>query len=67
MKLKWFAILLAIVLMVVPVTTASSAETDIVDTAIAAGSFTTLVAAVQKAGLVEYSFVSCGSSKSFVY
>jgi uncharacterized surface protein with fasciclin (FAS1) repeats len=31
----------------------SHAKTDIVDTAVAAGSFTTLVAAVQAAGLVE--------------
>jgi len=34
-------------------TSARAADADIVDTAVAAGSFTTLVAAVQAAGLVE--------------
>ena len=34
-------------------TTARAADADIVDTAVAAGSFTTLVAAVQAAGLVD--------------
>jgi uncharacterized surface protein with fasciclin (FAS1) repeats len=45
----------AAALMAAPVlsTPAQAADMDIVDTAVAAGSFTTLVAAVQAAGLVE--------------
>jgi uncharacterized surface protein with fasciclin (FAS1) repeats len=49
-------LLLALVLVLTPVATfAQSAEptADIVDTAVAAGDFTTLVAAVQAAGLVD--------------
>ncbi|MTI42916.1 fasciclin domain-containing protein [Roseibium hamelinense] len=41
------------ILLVVPLTAAKAAEKDIVDTAVGAGSFNTLVAAVQAAGLVD--------------
>ncbi len=45
---------LAVTLLLIPTLHAAKAETkDIVDTAVAAGSFKTLVAAVQAAGLVE--------------
>ncbi|MBO6755275.1 MAG: fasciclin domain-containing protein [Roseibium sp.] len=40
-------------LLVVPFSVAKAAEKDIVDTAVGAGSFNTLVAAVQAAGLVD--------------
>ncbi|WP_409994788.1 fasciclin domain-containing protein [Blastopirellula marina] len=45
--------LLAAVALVRPAVAAEKAEKDIVDTAVAAGDFTTLVAAVKAAGLVE--------------
>ncbi|WP_282044717.1 fasciclin domain-containing protein [Roseibium album] len=40
-------------LLVVPLSVAKAGEKDIVDTAVSAGSFNTLVAAVQAAGLVD--------------
>ncbi|MCV0429938.1 MAG: fasciclin domain-containing protein, partial [Roseibium sp.] len=40
-------------LLVVPLSAAKAGDKDIVDTAVGAGSFNTLVAAVQAAGLVE--------------
>ncbi|MHA7774189.1 fasciclin domain-containing protein [Roseibium sp. M-1] len=40
-------------LLIVPLSAAKASEKDIVDTAVSAGSFNTLVAAVQAAGLVE--------------
>ncbi|CTQ52702.1 Fasciclin domain protein [Roseibium album] len=40
-------------LLVLPVSFAKASDKDIVDTAVGAGSFNTLVAAVQAAGLVE--------------
>src|SRR5918995_1053449 len=46
-----FALLLSFGLLAVP--TASAQQQDIVDTAVAAGQFTTLAKAVQAAGLVE--------------
>ena len=53
MKLFKFFTTLGIVATSVAVTGTMAADKDIVDTAIGAGSFKTLVAAVQKAGLVE--------------
>ena len=47
------ALLVAIALMAAPVLAGSYAKKDIVDTAVDAGSFNTLVAAVQAAGLVD--------------
>jgi LPXTG-motif cell wall-anchored protein len=52
-KFKFLTLTLVLVLIMLPFTSASAATTDIVDTAVANGSFTTLVAAVQKAGLVD--------------
>lgn len=40
-------------LLILPISVAKASEKDIVDTAVGAGSFNTLVAAVQAAGLVE--------------
>ncbi|MEP3048604.1 MAG: fasciclin domain-containing protein [Roseibium sp.] len=40
-------------LLILPLSAAKASEKDIVDTAVGAGSFTTLVAAVQAAGLVD--------------
>lgn len=40
-------------LLILPLSAAKAADKDIVDTAVGAGSFTTLVAAVQAAGLVD--------------
>ena len=51
MKSASFALILSVLMGVVPVSAA--ANKDIVDTAIAAGSFTTLVSALQAAGLVD--------------
>jgi uncharacterized surface protein with fasciclin (FAS1) repeats len=48
-----FAGLLALVMVPLAATDSRSAQADIVDTAVAAGQFGTLVAAVQAAGLVE--------------
>ena len=45
--------LAALTVALISVPTASAAEKDIVDTAVASGKFKTLVTAVQKAGLVE--------------
>ena len=53
MKLFKFVTTLGIIATSVAATATMAAEKDIVDTAIAAGSFKTLVTAVQKAGLVE--------------
>ena len=53
MKLFKFITTLGIVATTVAAVPAMAVEKDIVDTAIAAGSFKTLVIAVQKAGLVE--------------
>jgi uncharacterized surface protein with fasciclin (FAS1) repeats len=53
MKLAKFVTTLGIVAASVAATSSIAAEKDIVDTAISAGSFKTLVIAVQKAGLVE--------------
>jgi uncharacterized surface protein with fasciclin (FAS1) repeats len=53
MKLFKFITTLGIVATSVAATTTMAADKDIVDTAIGAGSFKTLVIAVQKAGLVE--------------
>jgi uncharacterized surface protein with fasciclin (FAS1) repeats len=53
MKLFKFVTTLGIVATSVAATATMVAQKDIVDTAIAAGSFKTLVSAVQKAGLVE--------------
>jgi uncharacterized surface protein with fasciclin (FAS1) repeats len=53
MKLLKFITTLGIVATTVAATSTMAVEKDIVDTAIAAGSFKTLVIAVQKAGLVE--------------
>ncbi|PQO44369.1 hypothetical protein C5Y93_20640 [Blastopirellula marina] len=55
-SLNWIlapVMLLAAVALVRPAVAAEKAEKDIVDTAVAAGDFTTLVAAVKAAGLVE--------------
>ncbi|MFD2611332.1 fasciclin domain-containing protein [Paenibacillus gansuensis] len=54
-KVKWFAMVLALVMLVVPMSSVMAAEgdKDIVDTAVGAGTFNTLVAAVTKAGLAE--------------
>jgi len=46
-------LLATVSIFVLSLTAASAADKDIVDTAIAAGSFTTLVKAVQEAGLVD--------------
>lgn len=51
MKSASFALILSVLMGVVPVSAA--ANKDIVDTAITAGSFTTLVSALQAAGLVD--------------
>jgi uncharacterized surface protein with fasciclin (FAS1) repeats len=53
MKLFKLVTTLGIVAASVAASTSMAAEKDIVDTAISAGSFKTLVTAVQKAGLVE--------------
>jgi uncharacterized surface protein with fasciclin (FAS1) repeats len=53
MKLFKLVTTLGIVAASVAATPSIAAEKDIVDTAISAGSFKTLVTAVQKAGLVE--------------
>jgi uncharacterized surface protein with fasciclin (FAS1) repeats len=53
MKLFKLVTTLGIVAASVAATPSIAAEKDIVDTAVSAGSFKTLVAAVQKAGLVE--------------
>ena len=53
MSKKLIAILLAVLLMVPAMGAMAEGEADIVDTAVAAGSFTTLVAAVQAADLVD--------------
>ncbi|MES0809587.1 fasciclin domain-containing protein [Roseibium sp. SCPC15] len=45
--------LLFALLLIVPLSAAKAGDKDIVDTAVGAGSFNTLVAAVQAAGLVE--------------
>jgi len=51
---RTFLALTTATLLAAPIATpASAAEMDIVDTAVAAGEFTTLVAAVQAAGLVD--------------
>lgn len=52
MKAAGFALILGVLASALPATAASSKK-DIVDTAVAAGSFHTLVAAVQAAGLAE--------------
>lgn len=55
-SLNWIlapVMLLAAVALVRPAVAAEKADKDIVDTAVAAGDFTTLVAAVKAAGLVE--------------
>jgi len=52
--MKYSLRLLTAVVLLIPTLNAANAQTkDIVDTAVAAGSFKTLVAAVQAAGLVE--------------
>jgi uncharacterized surface protein with fasciclin (FAS1) repeats len=53
MKLFKFVSMLGIVAALAGASATMAAEKDIVDTAIAAGSFKTLVVALQKAGLVE--------------
>ena len=51
--LRTAAFAIALVFLAVPAAQAGGAKKDIVDTAVEAGSFSTLVAAVQAAGLVE--------------
>lgn len=52
--MKKYILTLAVVLMLAPLAvSAQSKQADIVDTAVSAGSFKTLVAAVQAAGLVD--------------
>jgi len=51
--LRSAALAVALVFVAVPVAQAGGAKKDIVDTAVEAGSFSTLVAAVKAAGLVE--------------
>ncbi len=53
MSMKLIAILLAGLLMVPAMGAMAEGEADIVDTAVAAGTFTTLIAAVQAADLVD--------------
>ena len=53
MKFKMFAVALVALMLAAAPLFAASHEKDIVDTAVAAGSFKTLVAAVKAAGLVE--------------
>jgi len=50
---KFFVLVTLLSLLAMPLTAGSSSQMDIVDTAISAGSFNTLVAAVQAAGLVD--------------
>ena len=52
-KLFQIVVVLALALSLVPVQPALAQDADIVDTAVAAGSFNTLVTAVQAAGLVD--------------
>ena len=52
MKVASFALMLSVLAMAMPAA-AGSAQMDIVDTAVAAGSFKTLATALQAAGLVE--------------
>jgi transforming growth factor-beta-induced protein len=52
-KLFQIVVILALALSLVPVQPALAQDADIVDTAVAAGSFNTLVTAVQAAGLVD--------------
>ena len=51
--MKLFQRLAFALLLVLPISVAKASEKDIVDTAVGAGSFNTLVAAVQAAGLVD--------------
>jgi uncharacterized surface protein with fasciclin (FAS1) repeats len=53
MKSTIFALVAILAIASAPVGAADSQKSDIVDTAVAAGSFTTLVKALQTAGLVE--------------
>ena len=53
LKTFTFAVAVAAALMVVPATPAAAQGKDIVDTAVAAGSFKTLAKALEAAGLVE--------------
>ena len=52
-KLLQIVIVFALALSLMPVQPALAQDADIVDTAVAAGSFNTLVTAVQAAGLVD--------------
>ena len=52
MKVASFALMLGVLAMAMPAAS-GSAQMDIVDTAVAAGSFKTLATALQAAGLVE--------------
>ncbi len=53
LKAKFVALFMAVALLALPVSANVNADKDIVDTAVAAGSFNTLVTAVKAAGLVE--------------
>ncbi|MFO7634339.1 MAG: fasciclin domain-containing protein [Caldilinea sp.] len=52
-KILQLIVVLALAVSLMPMQTAFAQDADIVDTAVAAGSFTTLVAAVEAAGLVD--------------
>lgn len=53
LKAKFVTLFMAVALLALPVSANVNADKDIVDTAVAAGSFNTLVTAVKAAGLVE--------------